>query len=96
MSEHTELELNSTSNFCLTGRALGSEHGAQDYSGMLNLSGARIVKEKWLLSLVAQRDELLKALELLVEYHVPKVNPLSDAAELSAKAAIAKVKGGAA
>lgn len=40
-----------------------------------------------------QRDELLAALERTVEYHVPKVNPLSDAADLSARAAIAKVKG---
>lgn len=63
VNEYSELELNSTSHFSLTGRALGSEQGSQDYSGMLNLSGARIVDEKWLLSLVNQRDSYRAVLE---------------------------------
>lgn len=40
-----------------------------------------------------QPDEVLAALERVVEYHVPRVNPLSDAAVLSALAVIAKAKG---
>lgn len=46
------------------------------------------------LELRAQRDYLLKVLELMVEYHVPKVNPLSDAAERSGRGAIAAIKEG--
>jgi len=37
------------------------------------------------------RDELLAALERVVEYHVPKINPLSDAVILSARAVIDKM-----
>jgi len=43
--------------------------------------------------LIAAAPGLLRALQLVVEYHVPKINPLSDAADLTARAAIAKAKG---
>lgn len=42
--------------------------------------------------LLAASPKLLAALKLVVEYHVPKVNPLSDAAILSAVGAIALVE----
>ncbi len=41
--------------------------------------------------LVAQANELRKALERVIEYHVPKINPLADAAILSARAVLGKV-----
>ena len=37
--------------------------------------------------------ELLEALERIIEYHVPKINPLLDASILSAQSAINKAKG---
>ena len=39
-----------------------------------------------------QRDHLLAALKRTVEYHVPKINPFSDAANLSAMSAIDAVE----
>lgn len=38
--------------------------------------------------LIAAAPKLLKALQLVVEYHVPKINPFSDASILSAISAI--------
>ena len=63
MDKYSELDLNSTRNFSLTGRALGSVHGSQDYSGTLTLSGSRIVCDEWLISLIKNRDELLSDLQ---------------------------------
>ena len=43
--------------------------------------------------LIAAAPELLAALERIIEYHVPKINPLLDASILSAQSAINKAKG---
>ena len=42
--------------------------------------------------LIAAAPDLLEALEKVIDYHVTGINPLSDAAILSARAAIAKAK----
>tara|TARA_R110000868_G_scaffold151523_2_gene376051 strand:+ start:499 stop:807 length:309 start_codon:yes stop_codon:yes gene_type:complete len=42
---------------------------------------------------VNSHDALVAALELVLEYRVPKINPLSDAAILSARAALALARG---
>lgn len=57
MSKQNELVLNSTSELALTGNALGSEYGHQDY-GKIQLTGVRLVSEEWLLGLVEQLETL--------------------------------------
>lgn len=43
--------------------------------------------------LIAAAPDLLAALEKVIDYHVTGINPLSDAAILSARAAIARARG---
>lgn len=43
--------------------------------------------------LIAAAPKLLEALEKVIDWHVPQINPGSDAAILLAKAAIAAAKG---
>jgi len=58
--KNTELELQSTNRLRLYGASLdGSQLGCQDYSDIFELDGVGLVNEKWLLKLVAERDELL-------------------------------------
>lgn len=67
MSETSKrLELNTTVSMRLTGNALGSEYGHQDY-GTVELHGVRLVDEAWLARMLEQRDELLEALEPLAK-----------------------------
>lgn len=74
------------------GKRIGGQIGRHDWAiGETCEDGVPVfVDDRQLL--LAASPKLLAALKLVVEYHVPKVNPLSDAAILSAVGAIALVE----
>jgi len=65
----------------------------QDGGGYLMESSQRETLGRDISNAFNNHADLVAALELVVEYHVPKINPLSDSAILSARAALAKAKG---
>lgn len=56
----SELEIHSTDSVQLYGAVVvGDDPGCQDFTQPVKLVGVRIVDEKWLVKVVAERDELL-------------------------------------